>query len=117
MQKFIYPLASYCIMALEDWLSKMYEKDVVIHNNEGYHYGRLCGYDDKFLYLESYQFSKKPMAYFDRLARSAVFGKNAVLRAEDIVSIMEAPGVGEDLFERFRYNGLIDKLYEPKSQG
>ena len=94
-------------MALEDWLSKMYEKDIVIRKNGGYHYGRLCGYDGKFLYLDRYHFSKKPMGYFERLTRS-FFGKNAVLRAEDIISIIEAAGPGEELFQHRRYSRFLD---------
>jgi hypothetical protein len=93
-------------MALEDWLSKMYEKVVVIHNKGGYHYGRLCGYDGKFLYLEGYYFSKKPMDYFERLTHS-VFGKNAVLRVENIISIIET-GLGEELLRHRRHSRFLD---------
>lgn len=96
-------------MALEDWLSKMYEKDVVIRKNDGYHYGRLCGYDGKFLYLDRYYFSKKPMGYFECLTRS-FFGKDAMLRAENIISIMEGTGPGEELFQSRRYGRFFNTI-------
>lgn len=90
---------------LSDMVSKFYNKDIVIHTKQGYHYGTLRDCDGKMLYLEGYLFDKKLIDSW-QYSSDSFFSEPAIVPASDIISIQEIPS-HVDNYERF-----LDSLFE-----
>ncbi len=80
---------------MDDLLSRMYGEEVVIHNKDGYHYGRLRSYDGKMFYLEQYYFNKKLIDRWN-YSSASFFNKDGMLPADNIISISKMPSYVED---------------------
>ena len=79
----------------EGLISKLYGEEVVIRTAEGYHYGKLRGYDGKNFKLDDYHFDVNKLDTFEYALES--FGsENTVIPAKDYLSISEIPMVVED---------------------
>ena len=71
-------------------VSGLYGSDVVIRTGDGYHYGRLEGYDGSFFHLKSHCFSTRLMDSFDYLSES-IFSGDAAVPADGIAFVKEIP--------------------------
>lgn len=87
---------------VDDLFSMMYSgKDVVIRNRDGYHYGRLIGYDSRkrFYILDGYYFSNKLMDELSYVERIVDFlgGCKVAIPADNLISVSEIPSCAEEM--------------------
>lgn len=71
-------------------------KDIVIRNRDGYHYGRLLGYDGKMFYLENYHFDRRLIDEISYVESSFGNGK-AAIPAANVSSVSEIPSFMDEL--------------------
>lgn len=74
-------------------------KDIVIRNKNGYHYGRLVGYDGKRFYLDNYHFDRRlidELSYIEADMDSPGGRKVAIPADNGLVSVGEIPSFIED---------------------
>lgn len=73
-------------------------KDIVIRNRDGYHYGRLLGYDGKFFYLGAYHFDRElidELSYIET-DMDSLGSYKAAIPAVGVSSVSEIPSFIED---------------------
>lgn len=75
---------------IDSLVSNLYGEEVVIRTRDGYHFGRLQGYDGKSFMLSNYLFSNKPKDIFD-YSTEFFHGDDTVIPAEGIISISKIP--------------------------
>jgi len=75
---------------IENLISGLYDKEVVILKADGYHYGVLNGFDGKSFYLEDYCKADKLIDIFDFVSKKKEFDEKEI-SAEDVVSIGKIP--------------------------
>ena len=80
---------------LDSIISSLYGEDVVIHASDGYHHGRLSGYDGKSFMLDKYLFREKPVDVF-KYAGDSIYKESAAVPAENIISISKIPLKAEE---------------------
>ena len=74
-------------------------KDIVVRNSDGYHYGRLVGYDGKFFYLSAYHFDRRlidELSYIEADMDSLGSYKVAI-PAANVSSVSEIPSCAEEM--------------------
>jgi hypothetical protein len=76
---------------VDDVVSGLYGREVVIRKQDGYYHGILQGYDGKFFYLREYCFSRKPMSIFEYSPVFSLDDNDAVVPAEGVISIAGIP--------------------------
>jgi len=69
-------------------------KDIVVRNSDGYHYGRLVGYDGKRFYLDNYYFNSRlidEVTYIETAMYSPGGRKVAIPADNGVISVGEIP--------------------------
>ena len=81
----------------DNLLNRLYGEDIVIRTKDGYHFGRLQGYDGKGFLLGNYLFGRKPMDIFD-YSSEFFLGEDTIIPipAEGIISISKIPIMTEE---------------------
>ena len=82
---------------INDLVSRLYGREVVIHDKDGYHYGRLAGYDGKMFQLQQYHSSKRPIDESDYFFDSLWNDDNALVPINGVVSIKEMPFIADNV--------------------
>ena len=80
----------------DNLLNRLYGEDVVIRTRDGYHFGRLQGYDGKGFLLGNYLFGRKPMDIFDYSSEFFLGSDETIIPAEGIISISKIPIMTEE---------------------
>ena len=80
----------------DNLLNRLYGEDIVIRTRDGYHHGKLYGYDGKSLVLANYRFSRKPMDIFDYSSEFFTDDNETIIPAEGIISISKIPIMTEE---------------------
>ncbi len=79
----------------DNLLNRLYGEDVVIRTANGYHYGKLYGFDGKNFLLDNYHFDKRMIDFFEYSIES-LFGEDTIVPAENIISISKIPLMTEE---------------------
>ena len=79
-------------MSLEDTLKRFIEKEIVIQNEDGYHYGTLIGHDSHVIYLTRY-YRDKTLIDLERYGNLARWGQLGTVpkRTETPASVQLIP--------------------------
>lgn len=80
---------------IDGLVSNLYGEDIVIHTKDGYHHGKLLGYDGKAFMLGNYLFNDRPMEMMD-YETEFFYGEDTIIPAKDIVSISKIPVMTEE---------------------
>jgi small nuclear ribonucleoprotein (snRNP)-like protein len=79
----------------DNLLSRLYGEEIVIHTKDGYHFGRLQGYDGKSFMLGDYLFNDRPMEMMD-YETEFFHGGDTIIPTKDIISISKIPDMVEE---------------------
>lgn len=80
---------------IDSLVSNLYGEEVVIHTKDGYHHGKLLGYDGKAFMLGNYLFSNRPMELMD-YSTEFFYGEDTIIPAEGIITISKIPIMTEE---------------------
>jgi hypothetical protein len=71
---------------IDGLVSNLYGEDIVIHTKDGYHHGKLLGYDGESFMLGNYLFNDRPMEMMD-YETEFFYGGDTIIPAKDIISV------------------------------
>ena len=80
---------------IDGLVSNLYGEEIVIHTKDGYHHGKLLGYDGKAFLLGDYLFNNRPMEMMD-YETEFFYGGDTIIPAENIISISKIPVLTEE---------------------
>jgi hypothetical protein len=81
---------------IDSLVSNLYGEEIVIRTSDGYHHGKLCGYDGKSFMLGNYLFSRRPMDVFDYSSEFFIGSEETIIPAKNIISISKIPITTEE---------------------
>jgi len=80
---------------IDNLVSNLYGDDIIIRTRDGYHHGKLLGYDGKVFMLGNYLFNDRPMEMMD-YETEFFYGGDTIIPAKDIISVSKMPVMTEE---------------------